>query len=316
MAFRKRAQAEEFNSALARKEGQDINLQPDEQESIWSVAHLKKLTVQQLENKLEEVEEQSTLIKWRIWWAIRQKFDSDRLFGEHINELRLNSTRPGWPSSPRDISRSIAAGRFCEKHRISDLNTVRIYKESIYLLMSLKDEGIAGKILSEIRRRHTEPTAVRKMIDDATTVVSTIEKRPEVTAPIPGSSDKRHLQVASGIVVEKQIDFVDWINEDKGDQAPVRQENEINPAIAESSTALMMQAIQEDDSEQQVITNNVNRRMGLLLELAREEATYMTEQQMKDEIKMLVMSYRLGFLKEAGLLQTCAKEISAKGYGK
>jgi hypothetical protein len=56
--------------------------------------------------------------------------------------------------------------------------------------------------------------------------------------------------------------------------------------------------------------------MDSILELSRENAAYLSREQQKEEIKMLVKSYGLSFMAEAGLLQECAKEIAAKGYGK
>jgi hypothetical protein len=314
MGFRKRAEAEQFNEMTSTKQG-ETHLQPDEHESIWSVANLKKLSIDELEDRLDQVEKQSTLIKWRIWWSIRQKFgENDKAFGKYVQSLRDRSTPPAWLGSPRDITRSIAAGRFCEQHRVSDLNSVKIYKESIYALIEVKDEKIASEILHKIRRTNTVPMDVKKMITDATTVVSTIEKS------VPGTVQAMdHEQPEKyTLQVEKSIIHGEVIPEPAQSQQQVTiepSEPEISPAITESSTALMMQVIAEAD-EDQVIKNSINRRMNLILELAGEKAAYLTKDQQKEEIKLLVRSYQLSFLSEAGLLQECAKDIAAKGYGK
>ena len=100
--------------------------QLEEVDSIWSVVNLKKLSDNDLIDRLDACEAQGTLIRWRILWELRQRYESDKLFGQFLSELRL--TRPNWAWSQTDISRSIAAGRFCEEYKLSDLNKAKIIK--------------------------------------------------------------------------------------------------------------------------------------------------------------------------------------------
>ncbi len=45
----------------------------------------------------------------------------------------------------------------------------------------------------------------------------------------------------------------------------------------------------------------------MILDLASEKSDYLTRDQQKDELKLLVKSYGMSFMAEAGLLQECAK---------
>jgi hypothetical protein len=167
--------------------------------SPWSLSDLARLTDDQLIDRLEQVEGQGYLIKCRILWELRQRFDSDRLFGQYLNEVR-ESTNPAWASSSSDISRSIAAGRFCEQHKINDLTKAKIYKGAVYALSMMQDVESAGKILSEIRQKNVAVKEVERMIEQSK-AVATIEQ-PEAVArdqePTPG----RVIQVVDNQAIE------------------------------------------------------------------------------------------------------------------
>jgi hypothetical protein len=135
---------------------------------------LSRLTDNQLIDRLEQVEGQGYLIKCRILWELRQRFASDRLFGQYLNEIR-ESTNPAWASSSSDISRSIAAGRFCEQHKINDLTKAKIYKGAVYALSMMQDVESAGKILAEIRQKNIAVKEVERMIEQSK-AVATIEQ--------------------------------------------------------------------------------------------------------------------------------------------
>src|SRR5659263_102007 len=111
---------EEIEARRAFIAGADKDGIIQQQESIWSFSDLKKLSNDELINRLEQIDNQAMLMRWRILWVLRQRFPSDRLFGQYIAELR--ATRAICAGSHQDVNRALHAGRFCERHQITDLN--------------------------------------------------------------------------------------------------------------------------------------------------------------------------------------------------
>ena len=145
---------------------------------LWTVADLNRLTDGQLVDRLEQIEGQSFLIKCRILWELRQRFASDRLFGQYLVEI--SSTRQFLAGSQSSISSFIAVGRFCEQQKLSDLNQSKISKGSICKLSMMSDADAAVKILQNIRQKNVPLREVERMIEQSK-AVATIEQ-PEVVA--------------------------------------------------------------------------------------------------------------------------------------
>jgi hypothetical protein len=100
--------------ALMQGEFKDIQA-PD---NLWSVSALRNLSREDLLSRLKSIDNEYTVMKWRIWWAIRQDFPSDKLFGQYINELRESPKYADIVGSQTEIHRAYCAGRFCEKYGI------------------------------------------------------------------------------------------------------------------------------------------------------------------------------------------------------
>ncbi len=146
-----------------------------QQYPIWSLDNLKKLSNEQLMDRLEQVDSQSNLIKWRILWTLRQRFQSDKVFGQYLANLRNSSTHYIIASSPQTITKSIQAGRFCEKHKITSLEEVGLRPSSIYALSRPIYDDVADKVFSQVKKKNLSNVEVERLLEQAKAVL-TIEQ--------------------------------------------------------------------------------------------------------------------------------------------
>lgn len=130
----------------------------------WSLSDLKRLSVEDLLDRLEKIDNQATLMRWRIWWAIRQQFKSDKLFGQRIIELKDNPQYAPLLGSQQDINRALNAGKFCEKHGITDLDAIGLLKSSVYALSRPVNADVADKIFNDVKRKNLPNTEVERLI--------------------------------------------------------------------------------------------------------------------------------------------------------
>ncbi|MFZ2172349.1 MAG: hypothetical protein WAW61_22275 [Methylococcaceae bacterium] len=301
-------------SVLADKSGFMIHAEtkPEQpkQLSIFSFTDIKNLSDQDVLYRIDSITQQSELIRWRLWAGLRDRYPSTNAWGAFLEEARNRHDRADCVIDVRDVYRCVLAGKFCERHKIGDLNKAGIKKTVIYLLSQKGNAAVSDRIFQEIRRRNVSIETVQRMIEDAKReieqdkAVLTIDKQPEAQTPELMEYDRPvepYTPIIERVVIAEPVEDLDPIT------SQLR------------SVDLKLETLRHEvtlDNEAREMRASVNRRMDLILELSHENAAYLTEQQQKDEIKELVKSYQLGFLKEAGLLQACAKEIAAKGYGK
>jgi hypothetical protein len=170
-------------------------------ESIWSLDNLNKLSNDALIDRLEQVENQSMLIKWRILWTLRQRFPSDKVFGQYLVDLKNSSTRYIIASSPQTITKSIQAGRFCEKHKITSLEEVRLLPSSIYALSRPIYEDVSDSVFKQVKKKNLPNIEVERLLEQAK-AVATIEQQPQQPVEIEHESESMELQLISG---EQQV---------------------------------------------------------------------------------------------------------------
>jgi len=191
-----------------------------------SFKDLKKMTVEDLVDRLEQIENQSTLIKWRIWWAIRQHFPSDKLFGQYINELR--STHQSLVGSQQHINLCINAGRFCEKHKINDLTKIGISATGIYELARPVNDEVATDIFKDVKHKGYQVDEIKRRISQAK-VVSEIEydEQPEeLETPNVAHREPYTVEVERGRVVGLEDETPPVTDEEEQilEQVSVKQE--------------------------------------------------------------------------------------------
>ncbi|KJV05131.1 hypothetical protein [Methylocucumis oryzae] len=141
---------------------------------VWSFSDLKNLTNDELIERLEQVDNQATLIKWRILWALRQRFPSDKLFGQYISDLK--ATRAICAGSHQEINRALHAGRFCEKYGIVNLSSVGLLQSSVYALSRPANETIADEVYKKIKNKNVPIKDVERYIEQAKAVLTIDEQ--------------------------------------------------------------------------------------------------------------------------------------------
>jgi hypothetical protein len=195
---------EQRAARLAATGGNDVVDNP----KIVSSRDLKNLTKEDLIARLHSIDNQYTILKWRIWWAIRQKFKSDKLFGQYINELRQNPEYLAFVGSQQEINRMAHAGRFCEKWKITDLNEAKIPRTAIYELSRPTNEDISDAVYKEVKssvRRRIPLDEVDRLIARAK-AVHTIENQSELERmDYDKPEGKRFIEVQDGIAQTSEV---------------------------------------------------------------------------------------------------------------
>jgi len=165
-----------------------------QRESIWSFSDLKKLSNDELINRLEQIDNQAMLMRWHILWVLRQRFPSDRIFGQYIAELR--ATRTICAGSHQEVNRALHAGRFCEKHRITDLTSTGLLQSAVYVLSRPANEHVADEVYKKIKNKNVQVKEVERLLEQAK-AVSTIEQQPQQPVKIDYESESTKLQLVS-----------------------------------------------------------------------------------------------------------------------
>ena len=284
------------------------------QDSIWSLDGIKRLSEHDLIERLFQVTNQSLLVKWRLFWELRQRYPSDRKFGEKLNQLRNDPTYADCIGASQDINRALNAGRFCEKHRIIDLNKTAIYQSAIYELSRPMNIDVADDVYKRIKGKHVPVYDVIRMINEAKgNVVLTIEQpSAELSRLVEQmdldqlSQEKRFVPVVKNVAIE-------------GNQQSIIESSAVMvaPEVAERAVNSLMQSLMTEEVAEVVTVEpmrTLTRRQELLQELALMDASGLTIDEQADEIMLLVESYRLSFIRQIPVFQACIKKAQAAGY--
>jgi|SRR5450631_404712 len=132
--------------------------------NIFSMDGIKKLDKEALLERIEQVDNQSALVKWRLYWELSQRFSEK---GKNGFEGYINTMRDKYniDDSFQNISRMVLAGKFAEKHNITDLNKVGIGKTVFYELSRTLNAGFADNLYHDIKRKNISYNDVLAMID-------------------------------------------------------------------------------------------------------------------------------------------------------
>lgn len=240
----------------------------DIQETIWSLSDLKQLTPDQVMDRIEQIDNQAMLYKWRLYWALRQKFPSNIEFGHYLSALR---ERPHSPiiESQQVINRYINAGRFAEQHKIGSLDQAGVKPSVIYLLSQPQNKAIADAIFRDIRRKNMLHKDVQRMLEQSRAVATlTTEDRPTA--------------------IEGEV-----IREETPTQAVAESEEQ-----AEQIVSKLMRSIIEDETERKPeAVPVISRRRELLLELSEMDNSGVDEDEIQEDYELLDRSYRRNDLK-------------------
>lgn len=291
----------------------------------WALGDLKKLTNEELLDRLERVSNGAVLMRWRIFWALRQHYASDKLFGQYIQELRENPAYANLVGTQQDIHRAWNAGKFCEKYRIDDITVVGLQISSIYALSRPSNADVAGKVFRKIERmvlpntaRTTLPNVeVERMLYEAKAI--TVQKEPEqkeperITYEQPARSGV--FKVANNVVqlpedLEQIGEAIEVAIEHGETVAPVALEAEVIEEPTEEEDETLAAVLQErrapeytgrrfTDNTRAIYTETgaeVDLKSvsydDLLLELASRDASKLTDEQKVSE--MILLDERFG----------------------
>jgi hypothetical protein len=135
-----------------------------------SIRKINLMTNEDIVDRIIQIDNQATIMKWRMWWVIRQRFESDKLFGQWIEEFRGDATRTLCPSSTKEIYRAYTAGKFCEFYEINNLSIVGVSQTVIYELSRPVNEAIAGEVFNAVKFQRTPVHEVKRLLEQARSI--------------------------------------------------------------------------------------------------------------------------------------------------
>lgn len=166
-----------------------------EKDSIWSLANLKRLTPEEIVDRIEQINDQAFLYTSRLLWELRDRFPSDIKFGQYIEKIKNHPTHPVKLGKQPRTNKMLHVGRFCNEYDISDISKIGILQSVIVELARPFYREVAGAVLHEIRRKNLKfKDAVGVM--EAKKAVFTIEKQEK----------SRQLLIEQGIEDDIEID--------------------------------------------------------------------------------------------------------------
>ena len=165
--------------AEARKAEQPV------QTTLFSFDNLKKLSNDELIERIEQVDAQALIIKWRIWWTLRQRFKKNVEFGHYVAKLRENPDYAHIVGSQQNINCAIHAGKFCEKHKITSLDKVGVLRTVIYELSKPINEDIADGLYKQIKHKNMPVIEVQRLIAQAKAVNTEPQPVEPIVEPMP-----------------------------------------------------------------------------------------------------------------------------------
>jgi len=141
---------------------------------------LSKLSNEELLLRVEQVEDQAVLNKWRCLYELRTRFASDKLFGQYLESLKDDPTISFKYGGRTDLWRAISAGRFCAKHNISSLSAVGLTISSVYVLSRKSSEAVADQVYKQIKHKHPSFREVEIFVSQHPAIPSEAEEIEEI----------------------------------------------------------------------------------------------------------------------------------------
>jgi len=279
-----------------------------EKDSIWSLANLRKLTPDELLDRIEQIDNQAFLYTCRLLWELRQRFPSDIHFGQYIEGIRSNPDNTVKLGSQPRINKMLHVGRFCDENKISDISKSGILQSAIVELSRPANKDVASVVLHEIRRANLPLKEVLRLIEQKKAVftIEKLEKR------------KQHL-LEQGITEEEvEAEIVRHrkytVNVDNGviegafNSSPMALPIEQIIEAPESN----LEALSDDETVSLVMMpGEHSRRHELLRELADLPSDYLTEEEKCEELLLHAECFNLSFIKLIVLFQLCVKRVQA-----
>lgn len=263
------------------------------QQGIWSLSDLKKLEADQIMDRIEQIDNQAMLYKWRLFWALRQKFPSNIEFGHYLSALRERPHSP-FIESQQVINRYIQAGRFAEQHKIGSLEQAGVKPSVIYLLSQPQNKGIADAVFSSIRRKNVLHKDVQVMLEQSRAVV-TIEQQPELKA------------IEGEVICDEK--FTPIFTQEAPAVAPSAE-------VAKQAVSRLMQSMIEDETPIQTISVENERLWELMREVSRMNNGGLSQELKLELYDLLDISFGDNELKLSELHNIKRNEYTKRVYRK
>ena len=166
----------------------------------FSTQALQELTVNELVDKWNQLEDDYILLKWKLARLISDKFTSKKEFGQFLQQLRIaNPNHALCTINQCTFYRYARAAMFCDKFKIYDLNKVGISPTSIYELSEIKNETVVDDIFVGIIKNQNLPVSeIKRLICQAHSIRGEVIPEPKESIESPEidiqTQDFKHLE--------------------------------------------------------------------------------------------------------------------------
>jgi len=200
MIKNKRAQLEARDAQIEAEGGFEVQRKEIAGIDVLSTKALRKLTVNELVDKWNQLEGDYILLKWKLAMLISDKFKSKIEFGQFLQELRItNPNHPLCTIKQSSFYRYTRAARFCDRFKIYDLKEIGISPTAIYDLSEITNESVVDyRFIRKIKNKNLPVAEIKRLIYQAHSITGELipepiqsPKNPEMELP---AQDFEHLE--------------------------------------------------------------------------------------------------------------------------
>jgi hypothetical protein len=289
---------------------------------IFSFDNIKKLSDDELIDRMDAVDSQATLIKWRLLWELRSRYPAHIQFGRFVK--RLMDVGAISSSSRQVINRECRAGKWCVANNITDLNKLGIKKSVIYMLSSAQNKDVANKVFIKTKNQWHSIEKVKLMFEQERAI--TIEKEPDLQITYEPEPDYQPSKSPYMLrVVDNSVEIphmpmpdMDLPEVDVSKFIRTRLEDAIDDlgeaieTSIENNHAFVPEFVEQRENNERRLEN----RSDLIWRLSQIPAYNLPEEQMVDEILVMCEAYGLSPIKLIPVLQACIRACSNSTYRK
>lgn len=280
MIKNKRAQLEARDAQIEAEGGFEVQRKEVAGIDVLSTKDLRKLTVNELVDKWNQLEGDYILLKWKLAMLISDKFKSKIEFGQFLQELRItNPNHPLCTIKQSTFYRYTRAARFCDRFKIYDLKEIGISPTAIYDLSEITNEPVVDyRFIRSIKNKNLPVSEIKRLIYQAHSITGELMPEP--------------------------------IQSKKPEMEPPAQDFEHLEAIY-NETQTMYDVIEEHEVYVQPV-----QLTSQPVELHAEPTNQLTEEGMVQTVLNLLDSFNIPFTKKLGIIKRAQDKITESEYGK
>ena len=180
MIKNKRAQLEARDAQIEAEGGFEVQRKEVVGIDVLSTKTLRKLTVNELVDKWNQLEGDYILLKWKLAMLISDKFKSKIEFGQFLQELRItNPNHPLCTIKQSTFYRYTRAAKFCDKFRIFDLKEIGISPTAIYDLSEITNKPVVDyRFIRNIKNKNLPVSEIKRLIYQAHSIAGELIPEP------------------------------------------------------------------------------------------------------------------------------------------